>query len=381
MEIAGRDNNLNLLRLLAALAVIYTHAFGMTGNSDKEPFLAVFGIGPGDLGVDIFFLISGMLVTKSLAGRTLGQFVWARASRIYPGLWVSTVALVLVAAFFWSPMAAMEFLQRPETLDYLRRNILLLPVTGTEVNLPWAFDHETKVFNVSLWTLPHELQMYALLTIIGLLGGLRWRWIPALMTVAAAAQVIAGQAFDYHLLDSARARFIFLFFLGATIYLHREKITLRTTGLAACLGVIALTVLLTPSQTVRQLVVFFTLPYMTLWFAYVPAGGMRRYNKLGDYSYGAYIYAAPVQMCLVKLAAITDPLTNLLCAACIVLFVAALSWHLVEKPTLNIACPVILQRLRLRIAGPAKAQTSITSTATADQAQLHTSREAKSGFR
>lgn len=349
MEVAGRDNNLNLIRMLAALSVIYTHAFGMTGNSRIEPFYAAFGVGPGDLGVDVFFFISGMLVTKSLAAKTLGQFLWARASRIYPGLWVSTIVLVLVSAFLWSPLGPSDFLRQPGTLTYLRRNILLLPLSGTEMDLPWAFDETTQSFNVSLWTLPHELQMYSLLVIVGLLGGLRWRYITLVMSFGAGALVIAHAAFGYQFIEPDRSRFIFLFFLGATAYLYRERLVLKTTVLFGCLWTIFTAMLLSSSHVVRQLVVLFALPYLAMWFAYVPGGRMRRYTRLGDYSYGAYIYAAPVQMCLVKIAAITHPLVNLACAIAIVLPVAAVSWHLVERPALDLKCPWIIQKLRMRV--------------------------------
>jgi peptidoglycan/LPS O-acetylase OafA/YrhL len=110
--------------------------------------------------------------------------------------------------------------------------------------------------------------------------------------------------------------------------------------------------LLVPSQVLRELIVFFTMPYMALWFAYVPAGRIRQFNKLGDYSYGVYIYASPVQLFLARQTDVTEPLLNLLYAVCVVVPVAVLSWHFIEKLALAMPCPAILQRLRLRVAAP-----------------------------
>jgi peptidoglycan/LPS O-acetylase OafA/YrhL len=93
----GRDNNLNLLRFLAAGLVIYAHSFGITGNIAREPFFAAFGIGIGDIAVDVFFVVSGFLIAKSFLAKPLHVFLWARAMRIYPALWVSSLLFVVVA--------------------------------------------------------------------------------------------------------------------------------------------------------------------------------------------------------------------------------------------------------------------------------------------
>jgi peptidoglycan/LPS O-acetylase OafA/YrhL len=68
----GRDNNLNLIRFLAATAVVYTHAFGIAGSGRLEPIQRVVGIGTGDLGVDVCFFISGFLDTRSFENSSLG---------------------------------------------------------------------------------------------------------------------------------------------------------------------------------------------------------------------------------------------------------------------------------------------------------------------
>ena len=67
---------------------------------------------------------------------------------------------------------------------------------------------------------------------------------------------------------------------------------------------------------------------------YLPSGRVRRYNDVGDLSYGIYSYAWPVQQTMVDLAGPMDPLTNIALSVPVTLALAWLSWHLVEKPAL-----------------------------------------------
>ena len=159
----GRDNNLNLLRFTAATAVVYAHSFGILNRTSTEIFYSIYGIGLGDVGVDAFFVVSGFLVTKSFCSKDLRHFVWARIMRIYPALWVSSLLFVVVMGLFFSPLPAIEFWSRHDTVLYLIKNSTMLPRFGAEMRLPYAFgvgDTEFKL--TSLWTLPLELQMYML---------------------------------------------------------------------------------------------------------------------------------------------------------------------------------------------------------------------------
>ena len=72
------------------------------------------------------------------------------------------------------------------------------------------------------------------------------------------------------------------------------------------------------------------LVYTTFWVGFVPKGQMLAYNRLGDYSYGVYIYAFPVQQLLVWQFPGMAPVTNILLAAPVTLGLAILSWKLVE---------------------------------------------------
>lgn len=77
------------------------------------------------------------------------------------------------------------------------------------------------------------------------------------------------------------------------------------------------------------------LGYGLLWFAFVPAGAIRRFNLLGDYSYGLYILCFPIQQIFVMLDPAITPMALLACSFPAVLAFAMLSWHFVEHPALR----------------------------------------------
>jgi len=112
-----RNNNFNLLRFLAATAVIFSHSYALTGHGMEEPLLqwsagaTYFGV----LGVTVFFIISGFLVSKSFVERkTVGAFAAARALRIFPALIAATLFSVLLAGAL-STLPWREFLIDPAT--------------------------------------------------------------------------------------------------------------------------------------------------------------------------------------------------------------------------------------------------------------------------
>ncbi|WP_165494949.1 acyltransferase family protein [Actinomadura roseirufa] len=102
----ARLRELDLLRFLAALAVVLYHFTGF-GNSGPwpEPARRLFPeIGDitryGYLGVDLFFVISGFVILMSAWGRGPGEFGISRLVRLMPAYWASVLLGVAVYAVF-----------------------------------------------------------------------------------------------------------------------------------------------------------------------------------------------------------------------------------------------------------------------------------------
>lgn len=159
--------------------------------------------------------------------------------------------------------------------DYVLRNLTLFVLRW---ELPGVFTDNPYggAINGSLWTLSYEVLCYAGVTLLGLVGVLRRKWA---VVIALAVRLIPGAE-----------------------PLFRPAFVLA-------------------------------LSYATFWLGYLPVPALRVYNRLGDYSYGVYIYAFPAQQLVAYWGTVTA-LGNMVAAALIVLPCAVLSWHLIEKPAL-----------------------------------------------
>ena len=88
-------------RAIAANLVVFSHLFFVeakyTAGSTVLPAFTLYGIA----GVDLFFVISGFIMV-AVAGRDRGpiEFLWRRATRIYPTYWL--VSLTVLAICTWS---------------------------------------------------------------------------------------------------------------------------------------------------------------------------------------------------------------------------------------------------------------------------------------
>ena len=73
---------------------------------------------------------------------------------------------------------------------------------------------------------------------------------------------------------------------------------------------------------------------LVLHLAYVPGGRIRRFNDLGDYSYGVYIYAFPIQQTLALMFPAMTLAAMMASSAVVSVAVAVASWKLIEERAL-----------------------------------------------
>jgi peptidoglycan/LPS O-acetylase OafA/YrhL len=352
---AGRDNNLNLIRFLAAFAVLISHSFPLAlGEGAKEPLGGATGITIGTMAVDIFFVTSGFLVTGSLLTRaSLVDFTLSRILRIYPAL-IAVVITTIVGGLFISTLPVVEYLTHPQLARYLIINSTMLKA---EYELPGVFGANPypKSVNGSLWTLPWELRMYVLLAVLWagshLFGSRRRSWCEAAIVLIGCSSV--GMLLLPKLLPGLLPswlvfgkQFLPAFFIGGAFYVMRAHIKLVSATFWGC--IVALVVsgaLLTHDYFF--VVYFLTMPYALLYAAFMPRGRVRRFNRLGDYSYGIYIWAFPVQQTVAFLVPGISVHGLILVAAPVTLVLAWCSWHLIEHRSLRMKEPLMLALRKL----------------------------------
>jgi len=295
--------NFDLMRLVAALLVVVSHTFPLAGQA---PFRIMGVEDLGALGVSIFFVISGYLVSASYE-RDPKSYLLKRILRIEPGLIASLVVTVGLLAFVTTAPAAEYW---PAAALYVLRNALLYPAT---YELPGVFQDAPMagIVNGVLWTLRLEFSFYLVLLLIRA----RLAWVLAL-TGACAAVFVAMTLTDPYWADDKSTRIAFLtarngllFFAGAGLQLSRRKVPLWL-GAASAVAFPLLGPLSLPTAVL----------------------GLSRPGKLpADLSYGVYIYAFPIQQWL----AVHGQL-NVATAVLAVLPFAAASWFLVERPALRL---------------------------------------------
>jgi peptidoglycan/LPS O-acetylase OafA/YrhL len=320
----ARENNFNLIRMAAALAVMVTHSFALpTGNLSAQPFASRMALGA--IAVDVFFVTSGFLVTASLLRRSLIEFAIARVLRIYPALIVMCALTVLVLG---PAMTSSGDYFNADTWRYAWRNALIAP--GAPSTLPGVFDsNPMHAVNGSLWTLPYEVRMYVALAVLGI--AVSWiRHHRTALKLAVLALAASGLCLWMVRPDAILGHLGWMFFAGALLQL----VPVRISGWVA-LALLALTLLSAIDAQLFKYVYALALPYVVIAIAEIPKGPVLAYNRLGDYSYGVYIYAFPVEQMVIALKPHSSPASVFLLSAALTLPLAALSWHLIEKQALG----------------------------------------------
>ena len=337
-ETRGRDNNFDLIRVIAAFSVLVAHSRALSGAAPVLPKDALGVFDAGTVAVDVFFFTSGFLVTGSLFGRgNVFEYVWARAMRIFPALWVMLLVTVTTLGLFVGTLPATEFFRSPITGDYVLHCATL--VNGVRYLLPGLFEGNplTAGVNGSLWTLPIEWRLYEYLAAGWVLFAFRpaWRGGAFRFGTAAAALVLMALVLRTFFVQHAREAALvptFMFFYGAALQMWRARINLSYVCLVALTVALAASSL---SSTIFLPVYLATLGPLVLHAAYLFAGPVRAYNRVGDYSYGVYIYAFPIQQTLIALVPGLSLLLLNIYAAALTLSCAVLSWHFLEKPALD----------------------------------------------
>ena len=333
----GRTNNFDALRLFAALLVLVAHSFALAGEGIDSLIKILGGYRPTSIGVYIFFIISGFLVTGSIQRRSLPEYIAGRVFRIIPALTVTVFVTALVVGPIFTELSVGEYFGNDQVYKYLFNSIpysIEFTWPGLFTDLPFA-----NGVNGSLWTLPIESLCYVVLAGIYLLGFRTVHlMIPACLVVAllvllnGVTSVLDGRVLFGTTMLSSSFQYGLMFGIGASMWALRYRIAINDGWAIASVGVLFI-------GSITGFVGFFVyvgLPYLVMFCAYRRPILQRFMANLGDLSYGTYLFAFPIQQVIVyTFSGEISGLSLAVISGVVSMGLAWCSWRVIESPAMK----------------------------------------------
>ncbi len=281
----------------------------------------------------MFFALSGFLVCGSLVRtKSIVIFMSHRFLRLIPALFVEILlsALILGPIFTTTPRSSYF------TSSEFRRYFLNI-VGDIHYHLPGVFlsNPTSGIVNKSLWTIPYELECYLALVVISLAGLVRRRvLLTGLVVLASIALLVSVDLRHSPILLSIGppGRLLVLSFLaGVVLYLWRDVVPVSRSLFAVAVAV-SITLLCFPQL---MFLAGFPVAYVTMCLGLTTP---RHIPVLmdGDYSYGLYLFAYPLQQTYSALFPHERHWwLDALFAIVFGLLYAFFSWNIIEKRVLS----------------------------------------------
>lgn len=331
-EVGAASSGFDYMRIGLAISILCWHTIStLHGVGFERPYWDKCRMVVGGL-LPMFFVLSGFLVSGSLARTgSVGKFFSLRAIRLYPALAVEVLLSALLLGPLLTTVPLSEYFSSSEFWAYFHNIIgyITYPLPGLFNENPVA-----NITNISLWTIPYELECYICLALIAVFGLHRRRVLllaGLLLIIIVKTSMFArlGVGAQFSRPDG---RLLVASFLGGVVaYFYKDKIPYN-----GFLFVVALLLQLILTRNV-----------VTAWVAIIPTIYVTVYLGLlnppkytflmrGDYSYGLYLFAFPIQ----QTYSLLFPhhrvwWLSIGFSLCLGIAYAALSWHLIEKPILR----------------------------------------------
>ena len=343
-----RKNNLNIIRLIASLMVLYMHSFAVSVGSQTEDIFYTLTNHKdlaGGIAVYIFFIISGFLICRSFdRSKSVVKYAKARFLRIWPLLFVVVMALAFILGPIISEYTFYQYFHYGDLRGFLLNWVFI----SSDTNLPGVFPyHYIHSINGSLWTLMYEVIWYIIVAITAFLWKKRKAVVVAMYAFLTALYLCinAGLFTNVPVLSTGYAlnmsKLGMFFTMGMAYYLYSDKIKLSIKAfIVAFIGLIL-------GILFCNFIFTFSIfgPYIIFYIAFQKRFIATWYDKIGDLSYGIYIMSFPIQQTLVECLGeptygyntlSMNPYFNMLLTLIIVLPLSFLTWHFIEQPCLKL---------------------------------------------
>ena len=347
----GIGPGFDFLRVTLALSIVAFHCLSVTqqyGTLDDTPFWIVhYSLVP------MFFALSGFLVSASAGRLSLKNFLINRGIRIVPALGVDIVVCALIIGPIFTTTSLGTYFDSSEFWTYF------LNIVGwIHYFLPGVFsDHPFTRVNGSLWTVPFELACYAVISALIIARLINTRYIVMALTFSYLVLCIGVQISPLTSLGGGIGKLISIAFIeheaqavtaflfGIILFQNRDTVPYSRILFGLCVVAIGVSAVLLnfdfgQSPPMRFLLMP-ALAYVTVFIGLTPIP-LPKFFKTGDYSYGIYLYHQPILQVMVSLfpTLVLMPYTGALFAFAfsipVIIAIAFISWHCVEKPTLSL---------------------------------------------
>lgn len=334
-------NNFDFLRLLFALFVVIAHSYPLSGNHVSNQWICNLTnnqIELSNIGLNGFFILSGYLIYQSSDRSTsFYNYFWKRIIRIFPALIVVLLlTLVLSPILYDNPKS---FFKNRDVYTYFFRNISLYQM---QFDIKGVFDNNPypSAINGSLWTIPYEFTLYIFLSFFIFISNNIFKKILILTSFLV---MYFGSLFYLDELSKIAIfdiGFLHLFNLGtffvggAVLASFKFEIILNNRKIKyLVLLFLFFTILLTIKLEVYNSFKHLFLTLFILLFGLMSFYPINNLHKIGDYSYGIYIYSFPIQQTLMYYFKFSTG--KLICYSVLIsLLFGVLSWFFVEKKLL-----------------------------------------------
>lgn len=349
-DIYDRKNNyFDDLRFILATLVVFYHSYELIKNPSHD-FISKMMLGQSSLGqiaVYAFFTISGFFMIQSLENsKTIMKYFRNRLYRIIPAFWFSIIlfSIVIIPLFsnisLYGDDGSLDFIFKAGTFH----------IFGYDWTIKNAFPNNTfsDGINGSMWTLKHELAAYILLPIFYLLSYKNRRFMLFFTCILIILSFLANSGIYLFNIPVGKAwvlseneypsfiLFSYYFMVGSCLYLYKDKILVSQSVTLDFRWFVFLTILLILSfyGNKGKYILLFWVPYTVILLGCVLK--YKLFSKFGDYSYGIYIYSFPIQQLIILKNSNISALSLFLTSMIFTLLLSIVSYHLLEKPILNL---------------------------------------------
>lgn len=331
-------NNFDFLRFLFALFVVVSHAYALSGTPENVNWLCLITANQfnfSQLGLNGFFVISGYFIFQSLQhSNSLVEYFKKRFLRLFPALFMLLMLSVLMIPFIYS--GTTPLLQNASFCTYLPFNLSLYGFQGV---VKGVFDtNRYHAINGSLWTIRYEFSLYVGLSLLFFIKGYKRITMSLLVLVFGLFYI----GYNFYLSSLGGASLFNLvgihvlnlgtFFIGGSVL---ASLDFKNWKYRNQIGVIALLLLVIAVYFGYYDImkhVLFSISILAIGFFPLPV--LSSFGKLGDSSYGIYIYSFPIQQTLVSFFKMNTD-TLMITSIALSIGFGYLSWHLIEKKALK----------------------------------------------